>query len=646
MRYIFSLIIALALHLPSYAQTDNLTGDWYVNVNGTWMTLSIAQQTNKYIAYIAADGAGCNERLDNVAWNSEAGQFEFRRRLGVSAQWYRVTIADGVMVGRFANSSDGAKPALIAYKYHVTGWNHDYFNQNLVPIVFDIQVNQRSRGRLRIDRAPEGQMIGRLKFYALDNAAWEYPEEEITVTQWDGEHLAFTRGAQSYTGTVEGRTISGTYGSGASPWRGVRTEILTYGIAPKTAEARAAWQERTRRQLYRLMMGGAPTPLSVDAEILRDNLPPIVDTPYPARDDDPNSRPQNYRLTELRLTYTLPNWLGGEPIVRAVHAYLATPTTPPPNGLERYPLAVMVNGHVSSAYQMFNPASSYWYGDAFARRGYMVLAVDIGHRPMADVVSFGSPTDQSTYLGYQGPGGADDPINGNGFHPSIKPPKPANFTDADWAYYTDWEEDGERVWDVMRAIDYAVSRQDVDSSRIAVTGLSMGGEIASYLGALDPRVGVSIPAGYSPDLNVLKFLGSHGCWNWAWADIREYIDHSDLFALTAPRALIVMTGQKDIGFSIFPQDPSFLPPIAVGAAPFAADKQVMRRARTAYGAGPIFHYLHSLAHEWQTGATTGGLRYAVLVEPQATGDLLWQANSDTFTDGRTLFDYVAYLLNF
>lgn len=628
-KYIMIALLALVAS-PVLAQT----GPWYLNANGAKLTLEIAEQRGRRIAYLSS-GSACNEKLDSPTFDSESGLLEFRRRLPGSAQWYRVTIADGVMVGRFASAIGSNKPPLSAYKYHVTGWNRDAFPDT--PAVFDILVAEHSRARLRIDRQTDGRLIGRLKFYAMGNSAWEYPEEEIGVQEWDGETLTFRRGNQTYTGTVDGNTISGLFYCGGAvgyPWRGTRAEVLTYGIAPKTLEERNAWQERTRRTLYRLMMAGNPTPLSMNVEVLREGLPPIRSEPWPNRDDSP-APPQDYTLTELRLTFTLPNWLGGEPIRRVVHAYLAKPTTPPPAGLERYPLLLAVNGHSGSGYAMLDPGAHGWYGDAFARRGYMVLAVDIGHRPMSDVVRFGSQSDPANFLGYPGPGRADDEANGNGFHPSIKP--------TDDPYYTDWEEDGERAWDAMRALDYALSRSDVDPQRIATTGLSMGGEMASYLGALDPRIGVSIPAGFSPDLNVMKFLGSHGCWNWAYADIREYIDQSDLYALTAPRPLIVQTGKQDIGFSKFPQWQAF-PGIAVNSAPFASDKQVMRRARIADG--PVVHFLHPRAHEWQTGVASSGLTYPLIIEPRSPDDLLWQVDSSTATDGRDLFQYVRQYLNF
>jgi hypothetical protein len=283
----------------------------------------------------------------------------------------------------------------------------------------------------------------------------------------------------------------------------------------------------------------------------------------------------------------------------------------------------------------------------------VVIAVDVTHRPSRDRIRFGSQSDPGALLGYAD---ADD---GHSPHPSIKPPKPANFTDDEWAFYTDWEEDGERAWDVMRSLDYALSRPDVDPNRVIVTGLSMGGEIASYVGAIDTRVDMGIVFGYSPDLNVLKYLGSHGCWNWSFADIREYIDQADLFALMAPRPLVVGTGKQDDIFSHFPQNQHMLPSISPGSANFAGDKQVLRRARAAYDddVNKCIHYLHGIGHSYRTGVTalnasidpTGEvhLRHALRIEPQYFGELLWQANGSTTNfAGWNLFDYIHFFLNF
>jgi dienelactone hydrolase len=49
------------------------------------------------------------------------------------------------------------------------------------------------------------------------------------------------------------------------------------------------------------------------------------------------------------------------------------------------------------------------------------------------------------------------------------------------------------VWDVMRLIDYLQSREDIDGSRIGVTGISKGGMETYLAAAVDPRIAVAVP---------------------------------------------------------------------------------------------------------------------------------------------------------
>jgi dienelactone hydrolase len=49
------------------------------------------------------------------------------------------------------------------------------------------------------------------------------------------------------------------------------------------------------------------------------------------------------------------------------------------------------------------------------------------------------------------------------------------------------------VWDVMRLIDYLVTRGDVDATRIGVIGLSKGGTEAYLAAAADPRIACVVP---------------------------------------------------------------------------------------------------------------------------------------------------------
>lgn len=109
---------------------------------------------------------------------------------------------------------------------------------------------------------------------------------------------------------------------------------------------------------------------------------------------------------------------------------------------------------------------------------------------------------------------------------------------------------GERVWDIMRLIDYAETRPDIDTSRIAVTGNSGGGTASLFAAALEPRIGVAIPGSY-----VCTFLDSiagmrHCACNYI-PGLLELGEMADVAGLIAPRPLLVVNGKED---PIFPID--------------------------------------------------------------------------------------------
>jgi cephalosporin-C deacetylase-like acetyl esterase len=52
------------------------------------------------------------------------------------------------------------------------------------------------------------------------------------------------------------------------------------------------------------------------------------------------------------------------------------------------------------------------------------------------------------------------------------------------------------IWDGMRAVDYLLTRPDVDGERISITGTSGGGTQATLIAALDPRIKVVVPSCY------------------------------------------------------------------------------------------------------------------------------------------------------
>jgi len=614
-------------------------GTWYLNAN------YLGDTNNFFLTATITGGSapgvyqgtlinehGTVEILDNITWDDSGGQLEFRRNGQGFWQWYRGTVVEGVLIGRFSHDTNSPqKPAQLAsFSYHVTGWNSTVLDRDIVPRSYDLVINTNSFARLRIDRLPSGQFVGRLKVYATQTgqASAEEPEYDLEVTRWDGTHLSFTKHGphwtQEYTGLANGRSITGTFTQtgtqNTGSWQGTRTGVLSHGLVRKASAERATWQDRTRRILYHLMMAGNPLPVtsSVDQQAIA-----VSDSPGGVdRDDNPQAWPQNYPVTELHFHYTLPNPYGGSAIVRESHGYLAVPNSPPPGG--KYRAVLALNGHGGSAWQVMNPDAGgiYWYGNAFARRGYVVLALDMSHRPAED----SKPLYEDFY------NAGDDPGHGNGPHPAIKAP----------GFDSDWAEDGERAWDAMRALDYLLSLPNIDTNAVLVTGLSMGGEMTTVVAALDLRLAGSIPAGFSPDLDVVYYHLNHRCWRWIYANIREYIDTSDLHALIAPRTLIVETGKQDQTYSDL-------------STPFAADKQVARRSRMAYGSEvkKFVHYLHYEKHEYHVGDVDPqnpnaerGVHIPTITEPQAPFSLTWQIDPTTIVVEPTLFDYLDFLLQY
>jgi hypothetical protein len=53
-----------------------------------------------------------------------------------------------------------------------------------------------------------------------------------------------------------------------------------------------------------------------------------------------------------------------------------------------------------------------------------------------------------------------------------------------------------RIWDAKRALDYLLSRPEVETEKIGCTGCSGGGTLTTYISALDPRIKVAAPACY------------------------------------------------------------------------------------------------------------------------------------------------------
>jgi hypothetical protein len=101
---------------------------------------------------------------------------------------------------------------------------------------------------------------------------------------------------------------------------------------------------------------------------------------------------------------------------------------------------------------------------------------------------------------------------------------------------------GERLWDVMRCVDYLVSLPEVDAARLGCGGLSLGGEMAMWLGGMDTRVQATVSCGF---LTTMDHMEQNHCMCWKFPGLRELADYADIYALTAPRALQCQNGMKE-----------------------------------------------------------------------------------------------------
>jgi hypothetical protein len=106
---------------------------------------------------------------------------------------------------------------------------------------------------------------------------------------------------------------------------------------------------------------------------------------------------------------------------------------------------------------------------------------------------------------------------------------------------------GMMVYDSVRAMDYLVSRPDVDASRVGTLGMSMGSTMAFWLAALDERVKVTVDICCQTEFHTLvakKGLAGHGIYYYV-PGLLKHFTTSDIDALIAPRPHLALAGLQD-----------------------------------------------------------------------------------------------------
>lgn len=117
-------------------------------------------------------------------------------------------------------------------------------------------------------------------------------------------------------------------------------------------------------------------------------------------------------------------------------------------------------------------------------------------------------------------------------------------------------QEGLMAWESMRAIDYLLTRPEIDGNRIGMTGASGGGLNTIYTCAADERIAVSVPVCYVTSFG--RFFRAMRGLNWNNQDdlcnqvpnVIRYADMAGLCGLIHPRPLLIINGTLDPQFPV------------------------------------------------------------------------------------------------
>lgn len=106
------------------------------------------------------------------------------------------------------------------------------------------------------------------------------------------------------------------------------------------------------------------------------------------------------------------------------------------------------------------------------------------------------------------------------------------------------------IWDGIRAVDYLLTRKEVDPERIGMTGRSGGGTQSAYIAAIDPRIYAVAPENYLTNFTrLLQTKGPQDAEQNPFNAIQKGIDQPDFLLARAPKPALMITTTRDM-FSI------------------------------------------------------------------------------------------------
>jgi cephalosporin-C deacetylase-like acetyl esterase len=126
------------------------------------------------------------------------------------------------------------------------------------------------------------------------------------------------------------------------------------------------------------------------------------------------------------------------------------------------------------------------------------------------------------------------------------------------------------IWDGMRALDYLLSRPEVDATRVGCTGNSGGGTLTSYLSALDDRIQAAAPSCYITSWQrMLESIGPQDAEQVFPLFLKDGLDYPDYLYAFGAKPFLMLTAIRDFF------------PIGGARATFAEAREVFTRVDTA-----------------------------------------------------------------
>jgi dienelactone hydrolase len=106
---------------------------------------------------------------------------------------------------------------------------------------------------------------------------------------------------------------------------------------------------------------------------------------------------------------------------------------------------------------------------------------------------------------------------------------------------------GMMVYDTLKALDYLVTRPEVDPRRVATVGMSMGSTMAWFAAALDTRLKVCVDICCLTDFDALikaNGLKGHGFYYFV-PSLLKHFTTSQINSLIVPRPHLGLAGNLD-----------------------------------------------------------------------------------------------------